>query len=350
MKNYLLVVQALSFLVSALALAEEKSSDSFARTCAVAGHGAATRTIRGVDRQWLFLKPELEHLGTGAFWTKDWKEVSKSGVDPVPVLLALNEKLSALGVEFIFVPVPAKAAVYPEKFTDGVKMNAKAPTDDAVTPLAVFLEKISSGGITVIDIEPELRANRVSGGERSYCMTDSHPTPWTCELIAKRVAEILSGQPWAKQSAQAYRGLGFEKGEPGIQAIKGDLIPDDQRDTWDAEQVTVRKAGVRQGDKITGVLPDDESSPVILLGDSHTLIFHEGGDMLMSGAGVPDHLQAELGFKIYLAASRGSSSQAQRQIYKGEDFWKGKKALVWVSSVREFTQERKWLKLPRLPK
>ena len=349
MKNYRLVVQALSLLTASFSLAGETPSDSFARACAAAGDGATTRTVRGVDSQWLFLKPELEHLGTGAFWTRDWKEVSKSGVDPVPVLLALNEKLSALGVKFIFVPIPAKAAVYPEKFTDGVKMKEKVPAEDAVTPLAVFLEQIRIGGITVIDIEPILRANRVSGGERSYCMTDSHPTPWTCELIAQRVAEVLSGQPWAKQAAEASK-LGFVKGESGTQAIKGDLIPEGQRDTWDAEQVTVRKAGVRQGDKITRVLPDDESSPVILLGDSHTLIFHEGGDMLMSGSGVPDHLQAELGFKVYLAASRGSSSQAQRQIYKGAEFWKGKKALVWVSSVREFTRERKWLKLPRLPK
>jgi hypothetical protein len=128
------------------------------------------------------------------------------------------------------------------------------------------------------------------------------------------------------------------------------LIPGERRDSWKAEEVTYRSAGVRQGNRIASVLPDEQSSPVILLGDSHTLIFHEGDDMLMSGAGVPDHLQAELGFKVYLAASRGSSSQAQRQIYKGKDFWEGKKALVWVSSVREFTQERKWLKLPRLPK
>ncbi|MCP4847758.1 MAG: hypothetical protein GY899_07425 [Verrucomicrobiaceae bacterium] len=349
MTNYRLLVPAVYFLVSVFASAEEKSPDAFARDCAAAGDVAATRTVRGVNKQWLFLKSELEHLGTGAFWTKDWKEVSKSGVDPVPVFLALNEKLSALGVKFIFVPIPAKASIYPEKFTDGIKMKAKVPADDAVTPISDFLERMRSGGIAVIDIESDLKANRASGGERSYCMTDSHPAPWTCELIAKRVAGILSGQAWAKQAAEDSK-LSFVRGDPGTQAIKGDLIPEDQRDTWEAEEVTVRKAGIRKGGGITSALPDDESSPVILLGDSHTLIFHEGGDMLMSGAGVPDHLQAELGFKVYLAASRGSSSQAQRQIYKGKDFWEGKKALVWVSSVREFTQERKWLKLPRLPK
>jgi hypothetical protein len=80
------------------------------------------------------------------------------------------------------------------------------------------------------------------------------------------------------------------------------------------------------------------------------MYFSQGGEMRASGAGVVDHLQAKLGFPVYLAAQMGSSSQAQRQIYKDAEFWKGKKVLVWVSSAREFTQERKWLKLPRLPK
>ena len=71
--------------------------------------------------------------------------------------------------------------------------------------------------------------------------------------------------------------------------IKGDLIPVDRRESWKAEEIHFRSAGVSRGEAITVALPDEQTSPVILLGDSHTLIFHEGGDMLMSGAGVPDH-------------------------------------------------------------
>ncbi|MCH2059818.1 MAG: hypothetical protein MK183_04255 [Verrucomicrobiales bacterium] len=349
MKHDLLIAKVTLLLSATFVPAEESVPDFFARACADAGRKASTRTVIGADKQWLFLKAELDHLGTGSFWTKEWKEVSKSGTDPVPVLLALNEKLKALGVKFIFVPVPAKAAIYPDKFSDSVKMDGKVPSGNSTLSLSPFFDQLRSGGMTVIDIEEELKANRSSRGIRSYCMTDSHPTPWTCELIAKRVAGILSGEPWASKAAADCR-LNFVRGEKANRSIKGDLIPGERRDSWKAEEVTYRSAGVRQGNRIASVLPDEQSSPVILLGDSHTLIFHEGGDMLMSGAGVPDHLQAELGFKVYLAASRGSSSQAQRQIYKGKDFWEGKKALVWVSSVREFTQERKWLKLPRLPK
>ena len=98
------------------------------------------------------------------------------------------------------------------------------------------------------------------------------------------------------------------------------------------------------------VMPDDEASPVIVMGDSHTLIYHEGDDMHTSAAGVVDHLQEKIGFKIFLAASRGSSSQALRQIYKGKEFWEEKKMLIWISSIREFTEERRWLQLPRIPR
>ncbi len=330
-------VLAAALALSAPQLAFSLDAPSFAKACAAAAEKAEeakARWVRGADEGWLFLKSELAHLGAGKFWEKDWGEVSRSGTDPVPVLLALNEKLSALGVKFIFVPVPPKAAIYPDKFAAGADAGSVAAT-------APFLKRLSDGGVSVIDLEPVLRAARADEASPSYCMTDSHPAPSTCELIASLVAEELGGEDWVAEAAKAAA-QNFTVADPIEVEIKGDLIPDDKRAGWPAEKVSVSK--------VSPVKPDDAASPVILLGDSHTLIFHEGGEMLMTGAGVPDHLQAKLGFKVYLAASRGSSSQAQRQIYKGADFWDGKKALVWVASAREFTQERKWLKLPRLPK
>ena len=34
----------------------------------------------------------------------------------------------------------------------------------------------------------------------------------------------------------------------------------------------------------------DRTSPVLVLGDSHVLVFHDGGDMHAAGAGLPDQL------------------------------------------------------------
>ncbi|MDC0048629.1 hypothetical protein OAL09_04735 [Verrucomicrobia bacterium] len=305
--------------------------------------GADGRVIVGDDSNWLFLRSELSHVAKGRFWEKNWKDVSVSGEDPLPIFLSLNDKLKSLGVQFIYVPVPPKVCIYPDKFTK--KISTKDKTVNAVP----FLDKLRMGGIKVIDIEPLLMKERRSNGSQSYCMTDSHPSPWTCELIAEQIAQEISGSDWVNAFAKTSK-LKFGRSEPLKLSIKGDLIPDKSRDDWKAESLDVVRAGIISGVGIEAVSPDDSKSPVIILGDSHTLIFHEGGDMLMTRAGAVDHLQEKIGFKVFLAASRGSSSQALRQIYKGPEFWEGKKVLVWISSVRELTQERRWLKLPRLPR
>mgnify|MGYP006184370273 CR=1 FL=1 len=304
---------------------------------------ASGRVIVGDDSNWLFLRSELSHVAKGQFWKKNWKDVSVSGEDPLPIFLSLNDKLKSLGVQFIYIPVPPKVCIYPDKLTKS--FSAK----DKIVNAVPFLDKLRMGGIKVIDIEPLLMKERRSNGSQSYCMTDSHPSPWTCELIAEQIAQEIRGSDWGNDFSKKSK-LKFVRSESLKLSIKGDLIPDDSRDDWKAESLEVVRAGIRSEVGIETVSPDDSNSPVIILGDSHTLIFHEGGDMLMTRAGTVDHLQEKIGFKVFLAASRGSSSQALRQIYKGPEFWKGKRVLVWISSVRELTQERRWLKLPRLPR
>ncbi len=52
----------------------------------------------------------------------------------------------------------------------------------------------------------------------------------------------------------------------------------------------------------TGLQPISpwRESPVLLLGDSHALVFHAGEDLHGSGAGLADHLALSLGFPVAL--------------------------------------------------
>ncbi len=261
MKNRIaLTTIALSIALTSYAAAEE----SFTEACASAADKASGRSVAGADGGWLFLKSEIAHLGTGAFWEKDWATISEAGTDPVPMFLALKAKLQAMGVDFIFVPVPAKAAIYPEKMIAGAKAG------DAVA-LAPFLKRLKDGGITVIDLEPELLAARSGEPSPSYCKTDAHPAPSTFQRIAASVAAELQDEPWIAAAAAACA-LQFELAEPSTIEIKGDLIPDDKIASWPAEKLQITKvsAGGEQ------VRPEDEASPVIVLGDSHAMYFSQG--------------------------------------------------------------------------
>ena len=137
-----------------------------------------------------------------------------------------------------------------------------------------------------------------------------------------------------------------------IDAIRGPLssieIVGDQvkGSEWEGstakETLQVTYAGTSNGERIEPV-PASDDSPVLLIGDSHTLVFSEGGDMHTKAAGLRDHLQAEFGYPLAHVGVRGSGLvQARRQLYQkaapNPTFWESKKLVVWTFSVREFTQ------------
>jgi hypothetical protein len=116
------------------------------------------------------------------------------------------------------------------------------------------------------------------------------------------------------------------------------------------EKLSLRFVGIDRDGTIEP-LESDPGSPVILVGDSHTLVFHEGGDLHARGAGLPDQLAAELGFAMDVVGVRGAGSTAarinlMRTARTDPEYLKGKKLLIWCFGVREFTQGDGWQKVP----
>ena len=334
--------------------AETKTAEEFAAHCKKLGSEQLANgklSQPGDAEGWLFLQQELQHVGEGEFWSKEWAEVSKAGADPRPAIIAYDKALKAIGVDLILVPVPPKASIYPDKLTKSAKMDGTAPAADAVHPIASFYESLTAAGIAVIDLEPILRAERKKGAEKLYCEQDSHPSPSTCKLIAEQVHEVLKTKDGIKDAKKAD--FEFLVTEPKKEKVSGDLttgfnIP--------PETLTASYAGKPDGkggvEKVEGTEID---SPVILLGDSHTLIFSDGNDMLLRSAGVRDHLQALLGFGIASYGNKGSGVDTARirlfsAAHRQPNFWANKKAVVWCIGARTFTRERKWREIPVVKK
>jgi alginate O-acetyltransferase complex protein AlgJ len=89
-----------------------------------------------------------------------------------------------------------------------------------------------------------------------------------------------------------------------------------------------------------GAAPTDwRESPIVLLGDSHTLVFHAGEDMHGTGAGLADQLALELGFPVDVVGVRGSGATPARiNLLRRKDNLAGKKLVIWCFSAREFTE------------
>jgi alginate O-acetyltransferase complex protein AlgJ len=295
--------------------------------------------VAGED-PWFFLPSELRFLSVESFRGDTIRRLSrardKQWADPVPAMVDFHEQLKRLGVKLLVVPVPAKAAIYPDRLFSGAS-KAGPGLPKALGELYGDLRK---AGVDVLDLTDEFIANRDSEHGPVYCATDTHWSGLGCVLAAKVIAQHLAGV------VGKGAGKGFtEKWEEAV--VKGDLLelPGKPATRVPHEKLWVRRVTMDGG----GVVKGDASSPVLLLGDSHTLVFSE---LLCEGAGLLEQLGYELGMAPDLIGLRGAGAtevraRLLRRGVKEEGYLRGKKVVVWCFGAREFSEaDSGWVKMP----
>jgi hypothetical protein len=320
---------------------------AFQAQCAALAQEAEAKgamTVSGRD-SWLFLASELRHLGVGPFWGESAAKVSRAmkpdQADPLPAIVDFRDQLTAMGIELLVVPVPPKAVIYPDGLLDKVPAGHAVRLD---ATLQTFYDQLRSKGIRVLDLTPVFLKNRSRPEGALYCRQDSHWSGEGCVLAAAEIGGKISAA-FNDYPRQAFTGQ-WETVE-----ISGDLWQALGDPKLPREPVRIRR--VSRAGQCEAVAPS-QKSPVILLGDSHGLVFHGGGDMLAEGAGLPDQLALELGFPVDLAAVRGSGATPSRinllrRAQKDPNYWAGKKWVIWCFSAREFTESDGWRKVPVKP-
>ena len=295
--------------------------------------------VQGKDG-WLFLKEELEHLGSKAFYGKAVLERSKAAkpefADPLPAIVDFNQQLNARGIQLIFAPIPPKALINSDKLPGVIGPEMLSTLDKMYTELYA---ELSAHGVKVLNLIPLFRT--ANNKEQLYCKTDTHYSGAGLSLVANEFSKEIKKGDW-------YAGVNKKTYVKAMQeiSIHGDLSVMEKSDTQEKlslEFVT---------DSATGKAEvSDPDSPVLLLGDSHTLVFSVGGDLHSSGAGLFDQLSADIKFPVDLLGVRGSGATASRiKLYqrsrKDKLFLEKKKIVVWCLSARELTGRGGWRKIP----
>lgn len=320
-----------------LALATGSAAADFtaAVTQALAGAAQGQAASAGAVAPWRFVNKELTHLSKGDLaQAADLSQLNAEGTDPLPVIQEYASALKVLGVELILVPVPAKAAIYPEKLAADLTL-ADAPSQKP------FLDKIASTGIQVADLETLFRQHRAAHPEESlYCATDSHWSPRGAELAAQAVAKHIAALPPPASAAKTE----FTVSAPEQLEFHGDLLTDAEKSSLPPESLPLKKVSPATAG----------TSPVLVMGDSHCQVFRAGGPMLATDAGFIDHLAAALSLPIDEVSSQASGADQPRadiarRTVKEPDFWSSRKVVVWLFTAREFTQG-KWRTIPALVK
>ena len=296
--------------------------------------------IPGADG-WFFLSSDIRFLSVGQFWGADAAKVSRAhkpeSADPIPAIVDFHEQLKKRGIDLLLMPVPPKAAIYPEKILTEVDLHGET----AAPFLARFYDELRGRGIDVVDLAPVFLQNRASEHGPVFCKTDSHWSGFGCVLaaqtITEKIHEKLAGQPKKNYAAEWKE-----------TTIKGDLgdLPGLNTKKPEPEKIAVRTIS----DKETGAATiPDPNSPLLIIGDSHTLVFH---DFLAEKSGLLDQLAYQIGFAPDLIGTRGSGATSvrvslYRRARKDPDYLAKKKMIVWCFAAREFTEsDQGWDKVP----
>ena len=308
--NKLLFPCLLAVLTSSLAL----ETDAILKERLESTQSAAIEGAEG----WRFLPAEIKHLLAG--------DPSADPKKPLEAIVDLSGQLKQLGVRLIVVPVPAKATVHPEF------LDPRLKGESVVVPEAGFYESLRGKGVEVLDLTAEFANAKAKGPV--YCARDTHWNGNAIALAARKLHEMVQGV--------IPKTLNLDAKEEPVE-IQGDL-------GGDKEKLVLRF--VRPQGQAGRVEPD-RASPILMLGDSHLLVFHDGGDMHAAGAGLPDQLAFELRAPVDVLAVRGSGATSARvslarRARANSDYLAGKKVIIWCFGARELTQADAWKLVPLL--
>jgi alginate O-acetyltransferase complex protein AlgJ len=305
--------------------AQSSQDQSFKTALSVLTPPADSHTqtgVPGIDG-WLFFSPELQHLRATVRLTNQIENPQA-----LEAVVDFNHQLQKAGVRLLVVPVPTKAAIYPDKLATGLPPPATLPFPAD----SDFCAQLKSNGVTVLDLSDTFRQNREKG-VLLYCKTDSH---WSPEGIRIATSEIMKNLP-DFAGTQGTLSVSITN-SPQSLTFRGDLAPTN----GSTETVTLNSVS-SDGHPVAV----SRSSPVLLLGDSHNLVFHSGGDMHAEGAGLPDQLAQSLGFPVDLVAVMGSGATAARwSLARRRDNLAGKKVVIWCFTARDLTEGGRWDKVP----
>jgi hypothetical protein len=296
---------------------------------------AGAAVVTGHDG-WLFLPAELAFLSKGVFWgdaaAAAGTAANPAHRDPLPAVEDFARQLKAAGIRLVILPVPPKALVH----ADRLGCTAEEAAAEG-RHLDGFYEELRRRGIEVLDLRADLLAKR--DGPDLYCRTDTHWAAPAIRLAAARLADLLGGlagssHPYSMQEREVdiTGDLVRMAGAGGTERLRLDFVAD-----------------------AAGQPPaDDPASPILLLGDSHVLVFHAGGDLHATGAGLPDHLAERLGRPVDVLGVRGSGATTSRislmrRARAKPEYLAGKQVVIWCFGAREFTEADAWRPVPLGP-
>jgi hypothetical protein len=282
---------------------------------------AAVKALPGEDG-FLFFRNGLDYVTGGDL------EKQPRGKNPLPVIVEWKKRLASQGVDFLFVPVPDKTEIFPDKIAPG---HADL-VGQVVNPYArKLLLDLARAGVETVDLWQPLLADRKlqpAAAEPLFQRQDTHWTPRGMTIAAAVIAARIKRYPWFGELAPArtYK----EKNAPFKRY--GDLhsrLRDADKKLYQPEELVGRQVVGADGQ----LYDDDPDSRIVILGDSFT------GVMELTDcehAGVSAHIARQIGAPVDLVMSYGGGPNVRHKLMRrGDAGLRSKRLVVWMMTARD---------------
>ncbi|HVW27591.1 MAG TPA: hypothetical protein VHC69_19635 [Polyangiaceae bacterium] len=276
------------------------------------------------DDGFLFYRGSLDYLLGGDL------EAQPAGKDPLPVIVEWKKLLESHGVDFLFVPVPTKAEIFPDELSPA----GKALVGKVVNPYLRKLEQsLLAQGVEVVDLlAPLLEARKkgdAPGEEPLFQHQDTHWTDRGLRLAAGVLARRIARYPWyAELAKHAQR---FDVKDAAFTRF-GDLysrLPEAKKSKYRPETLAAHPVVRSDGTPYD----DDPESPIVVLGDSFTGVY-ELTDA--EHAGVSAHIARGVSYPVDLVMSYGGGPNVRQKLMRrGAAALDTKKLVVWIMTARD---------------
>lgn len=296
---------------------------------------ALTDELRGLDRKglligpdgWLFLAEESDLLvpRNRATPTGGDSEQVTIPEDRRRAILELRDQLASMGIELLFLPVPAKLAIYPERFVGGELAASPVRLDEGARQ---FYRELEAAGVVVVDLTETFLARRIPDPDPLYVATDSHWSPRGCVIAAEQL-----GRPIRER----LRRTGFESRVPVSPTWierSGDLAPYLPRRRFPPDRIRLLPVPEPDANEPAGDRPEPR---VLLVGDSNLVVYRD------HRSGLGDHLERELAEPVAVVAMQaGGATGARQALARRPELLKARRIVVWVVSARLLVSGPTW--------
>jgi alginate O-acetyltransferase complex protein AlgJ len=241
--------------------------------------------------------------------------------DPVATIVDYQRQLWARGIQLLFVPLPVKPFIYPEKVWSGYPASA-GPAGNR--DREAFRSALAQAGVEVLDPTDLLWAAKGEG--ELFLRCDTHWTPRGMKIVAGRIADRLG--PLLDAATRAHASI--------LRTVRhdGDLL----------RMIEVLPGSglfPPQTVEIQEVIGEGSSpAPILLLGDSFTNIYSRKELEWGERAGLGEQLMLCSGVPVDILAQNGGGATGVRELLsRRPDLLRNKRVVVWACSARDLFDE-----------